>query len=126
MEHYNITEQYDTAVTTSFVGFPIQPSDRQKRSYPTFYGTLSALTIHGDTLSGTNSLTVRISEDSDGDRMILGDTQVGLSVGITTPTMTSSIIKIEIDVADSWPSKVWIKTDTGTLNIRQVKLTWRV
>ena len=126
MEHYNITEQFDTEVTTSFIGFPIQPTARQRRSYPTFYGTLSALTIYADTLSGAKSFTVRLSEDLDGDKMIVGDTQVGLCLGVTTATMTSSIIQIEIDVAGAWPSKVWIKTDAGTVNVREVKLTWRV
>ena len=69
---------------------------------------------------------MRVTEDAEGDRCIIGDTQVGFSTGITTDTMTSSVIKIEIEVADTWPAKVWVKTDTGTFNVREVKITWRV
>ena len=107
--------------------FDIIPTLRErKNSAPVLNGTLSALTIYGDTLSGANALTVRITEDSSGDMCIIGDTQVGMSLGVTTATKTSSVIKIEIDIADTWPSHVWIKTDAGTLNVRQIKITWRV
>ena len=126
MEHYNLLERYDEEVGTSFVGFDLLPTQRGFRAYPVLSGTLSALWIYGDSLSGANSLTVRVTEDADGDKCIIGDTQVGMSLGITTATKTSSIIKIEIDVADTWPSHVWIKTDAGSLNVRQIKLTWRV
>lgn len=126
MEHYKLLERYDEEVGTSFVGFDLLPTKRGYRSYPTLSGTLSALWIYGDSLSGANSLTVRVTEDADGDKCIIGDTQVGLSTGITTSTLTSSVIKIEIDVADTWPTKVWVKTDTGTVNVREVKITWRV
>jgi hypothetical protein len=126
MEHYRLLERYDEEVGTSFVGFDLLPTQRGYRAYPTLSGTLSALWIYGDSLSGANSLTVRVTEDADGDKCIIGDTQVGLSTGITTNTLTSSVIKIEIDVADTWPTKVWVKTDTGTVNVREVKITWRV
>lgn len=126
MEHYKLVEYFDTSVGTAFYGFEIVPSNIALRSLPSLYGTLSALTIYGDTNVGANSLTVRITEDADGDRCIIADTQVGLCEGITTSTSTSSIIKIEIDVADTWPTKVWVKTDTGTVNIREIKITWRV
>jgi len=126
MEHYKLLERYDEEVGTSFVGFDLLPTQRGFRSYPVLNGTLSALWIYGDSLSGANSLTVRVTEDADGDKCIIGDTQVGLCTGITTSTLTSSVIKIEIDVADTWPTKVWVKTDTGTVNVREVKITWRV
>lgn len=126
MEHYKLLETYNTEVGTSFVGFDLLPTQRGFRSYPSLNGTLSALWIYGDSLSGANSLTVRVTEDTDGDKCIIGDTQVGIAPGITTATMTSSVIKIEIDVADTWPTKVWVKTDTGTVHVREVKITWRV
>jgi hypothetical protein len=126
MEHYRLLESFDTEVGTSFIGFDLTPTSRGYRSYPTLSGTLSALWIYGDSLSSANSLTVRVTEDAEGDRCIIGDTQVGFSTGITTSTMTSSVIKIEIEVADTWPAKVWVKTDTGTFNVREVKITWRV
>ena len=122
-----LVQYYNAPINTNWQVFDIIPTIRERQNtMPTLGGTLSALTIYGDTLSGANALTVRITEDSYGDMCIIGDKQVGMSLGVTTPTKTSSIVKIEIDVADTWPSHVWIKTDTGTLNVRQIKLTWRV
>ena len=126
MEHYKLLETYNQEVGTSFVGFDLLPTKRGFRSYPSLNGTLSALWIYGDSLSGANSLTVRVTEDTDGDKCIIGDTQVGIAAGITTATMTSSVIRIEIDVADTGPTTVWVKTDTGTVHVREVKITWRV
>tara|TARA_R100000353_G_scaffold74490_1_gene56797 strand:+ start:4114 stop:4497 length:384 start_codon:yes stop_codon:yes gene_type:complete len=127
MKHYKLVQLYNAPINTSYQVFDIIPTLRErKNSAPVLNGTLSALTIYGDTLSGANALTVRITEDSSGDMCIIGDTQVGMSLGVTTATKTSSVIKIEIDIADTWPSHVWIKTDAGTLNVRQIKITWRV
>lgn len=126
MEHYKIVESYDTEVGSSWTSFEIQPTVREQNSVPLLSGTLSALWIFCDTKVSANALTVRVTEDEDGDKCIIGDTQVGLALGITTPSKTSSILKIEIDVADTWPSMVWVKTDTGTVNVRQIKITWRV
>tara|TARA_E500000318_G_scaffold110059_1_gene124536 strand:- start:705 stop:1085 length:381 start_codon:yes stop_codon:yes gene_type:complete len=126
MEHYRLVEEFDTLVATSYVGFEISPTQRERNTFSSLSGTLSALWIYGDTLNGANALTVRVTEDEDGDKCIIADTQVGIAQGLTTTTKTSSVIKIEIDVADTWPSKVWVKTDTGSVNVRQVKITWRV
>ena len=126
MEHYKIVEHFDAEVNTDWSSFNIQPTVREIRSVPLLSGTLSALWIYCDTKVSANTLTVRVTEDDEGDKCIIGDTQVGMALGITTPTKTSSILKIEIDVADTWPSKVWVKTDTGTVNVREIKITWRV
>mgnify|MGYP003136010099 FL=1 len=126
MRHYKIVEHFDAEVDTDWTSFEIQPTVREIRSVPILAGTLSALWIFCDSKVSANTLTVRVTEDEDGDKCIIGDTQVGLALGITTPSKTSSVIKIEIDVADTWPSKVWVKTDTGTVNVRQIKITWRV
>jgi hypothetical protein len=126
MEHYKIVEHFDAEVNTDWSSFNIQPTVREIRSVPLLSGTLSALWIYCDTKVSANTLTVRVTEDDEGDKCIIGDTQVGMALGITTPSKTSSILKIEIDVADTWPSKVWVKTDTGTVNVREIKLTWRV
>ena len=126
MEHYKIVEHFDAEVNTDWSSFNIQPTVREIRSVPLLSGTLSALWIYCDTKVSANTLTVRVTEDDEGDKCIIGDTQVGMALGITTPSKTSSILKIEIDVADTWPSKVWVKTDTGTVNVREIKITWRV
>ncbi len=127
MKHYKLVQLYNATINTNWQVFDIIPTLRErKNSAPVLNGTLSAVTIYGDTLSGANALTVRVTEDSSGDMCIVGDTQVGMSLGITTATKTSSVIKVEIDIADTWPSHVWIKTDSGTLNVRQIKITWRI
>jgi hypothetical protein len=126
MEHYKIVEHFDAEVNTDWSSFNIQPTVREIHSVPLLSGTLSALWIYCDTKVSANTLTVRVTEDDEGDKCIIGDTQVGMALGITTPSKTSSVLKIEIDVADTWPSKVWVKTDTGTVNVREIKITWRV
>lgn len=126
MLHNKLVEEYNQEVNTSFTGFEIQPNTRQIRELPVLSGTLSAVWIYCNTRVNANSLTVRITEDVEGDKCIIADKQVGLALGITTPSKTSSVFKIEIDVADTWPSMVWIKTDTGTVNVYEIKLTWRV
>lgn len=125
MRNNRLIEIYDVEVGTSYTGFEIKPSTRVQRELPLLSGTLSGVFIYCDTLVSSNAITVRITEDVEGDKCIIADTQVGLALGLTTPTKTSSILKIEIDVADTWPSMVWIKTDTGTVNVREIKVTWR-
>tara|TARA_R100000005_G_C4998165_1_gene204865 strand:- start:2276 stop:2656 length:381 start_codon:yes stop_codon:yes gene_type:complete len=125
MRNNRLVEEYDTEVGTSYTGFEIKPTTRVQQQIPLLIGTLSAVFIYCDTHVNANAITVRITEDVQGDECIIADTQVGLALGVTTPTKTSSILKIEIDVADTWPTMVWIKTDTGTLNVRKIKFTWR-
>lgn len=125
MRNNRLVEAYDEEVGTSYVGFEIKPSTRVQRELPLLSGTLSGVFIYCDTRVSANVISVRITEDVEGDKCIIADTQVGLALGLTTATKTSSILKIEIDVADTWPSMVWIKTDTGTVNVREIKVTWR-
>ncbi len=126
MDHYSLIEAFDDEVGTNFVKFDIQPSARQSRTIPTLAGTVSALFIYCDTVATAQALTVRLTADAEGDVCLLTDTQVGMTQGLTTSTKTSSIIKIEIDMHDSFPNHCWIKTDAGTANVRNVRLTWRV
>lgn len=125
MRNNRLVELYDIEVGTTYTGFEIKPSTRVQRELPLLTGTLSGVFIYCDTRVSANVISVRITEDVEGDKCIIADTQVGLAFGLTTATKTSSILKIEIDVADTWPSMVWIKTDTGTVNVREIKVTWR-
>lgn len=125
MSHNRLVEFYDVEVGTSYTGFEIKPAERVQRQLPLLAGTLSAVWIHCDTRVSANALTVRITEDVNGNKCMIPDVQVGLALGLETPTMTSSVLEIEIDVADTWPSMVWVKTDTGTVNVREIKVTWR-
>lgn len=126
MQHYSLLESFDDEVGTVFTKFDIQPTEREMRSISSLAGTVSALFIYCDTVVDAGALTVRLTADSLGDVCLLTDTQVGMTNGITTITKTSSVIKIEIDMHDSFPNHCWIKTDIGTANVRNVRLTWRV
>jgi len=128
MEHYSLSEQFDDEVDTNWQSFNIQPTQRQYKSgsYSQLAGTVSALFIYCDTAVDANALTVRLTADEEGDICLLTDTQVGMVGGITTETKTSSIIKIEIDMLDTFPTHCWIKTDAGTAQVRNIRLTWRV
>lgn len=127
MEHYSISEDFDEGiVSNSWTKFDIQPTQREYKSIPLLNGTVSALFIYCDTVEHAFALTVRLTADEDGDMCLLTDTSVGMTQGITTTTKTSSIIKIEIDMKDTFPNHCWLKTNIGTAQVRNIRLTWRV
>lgn len=126
MKHYALSETFDDEIDTNWKKFDISPTIREQTSINTLSGTVSGLFIYCDTVASANALTVRLTSDPDGDKCLLTDTQVGMTNGITTETKTSSVIRIEIDMKDTFPNHCWIKTDAGTANVRNVVLTWRV
>ena len=71
-------------------------------------------------------ITIRISEDPEGDQMILTDTVSTLQHGLTTNTKATAIYRLDgiisLDVADT--VYFHIKTDKGTLTVDEVVITY--
>lgn len=87
---------------------------------------LSALWVRVDTIAaGATQLTVRLTRDLAGDQPWLGDTTATISTGITTATVGSILIKIDVDYRHS-DQNVYLhaKTNAGTCNIKAIELTW--
>jgi hypothetical protein len=71
-------------------------------------------------------ITISISEDAEGDQMILTDTVSTLMHGLTTDTKATAIYKIDgiisLDRADT--VYLHVKTDKGTLTVDQAVITY--
>jgi len=94
---------------------------------------LRTLYVKMDTLAGLSAsptLTVRLTRDSGGDTVIVGDTTASISVGVTTSSEGSITVAIDFvysnndvtDVTDDTLYCFW-KLDQGTANVRRIELT---
>jgi len=73
-----------------------------------------------------SEITICISEDVEGDEMIVTDTTSTLQHGLTTETKGTAAYRIDaiitLDSADT--VYLHVKTDKGTLEINQAIITW--
>tara|TARA_R100001163_G_C5067928_1_gene207470 strand:- start:5652 stop:6062 length:411 start_codon:yes stop_codon:yes gene_type:complete len=71
-------------------------------------------------------ITIRISEDEEGDQMVLTDTVSTLDHGLSTETKATAIYRIDgiisLDRADT--VYLHVKTDKGTLTVDQAVITY--
>ena len=81
-------------------------------------------------LSGTPTLTVRLTRDADGDDTIVGDVTAGISLGVTTATEGAVTIAIDFAYGHNDVTGVTVdnlycfwKLDQGTGNVRRIELT---
>ena len=95
--------------------------------FSTFTGFVSLLQIQGSDWNGTAStLTMAISQDAAGDKLLITDTDSTIYAGKTTATACNAGWKIDAIIAA--PSNYlycWFKTDSGTLDIETVIITLR-
>lgn len=125
--YYNLTREYGDEISTNWTRFELDTQGIEKKRLSNLTGVVSALFIYcSNATEDARAMTVRLTGDEDGDKALLPDTSVGMMNGITTTTKTSSIIKIEIVMADVFPTYCWIKTFNGTADVDSIKLTWRV
>ena len=91
-------------------------------------GRHSALYISVKSVSGAATLTVRVTEDSGGDKCIMSDTAITLSdgTGITTATDSSGTIALDVDYVSTNSQDVYVfyKINAGTLTVAQARLPW--
>ena len=116
-----------TGITTSFnaaKGIPITiPSYLSGR----FFGELKALWIYVTATSGApTTATMRLTKEADGDLSLVTDTDSIISYGLTSTSTGSSVWRFDLDIAiDQQILYAFIKTDTGTLTVDKITLTYR-
>jgi len=80
-------------------------------------------------LSGTPTLTIRLTRDADGNDTVVGDVTAGISLGVTTAT--DGAVTIAIDFAYGHNDVTGVTTDNlhcfwkldqGTGNVRRIEL----
>lgn len=125
---------YINATTVvSGVGTTYNASKKQTfvMSSQDFNGNIESLFITvSDIAGGCSALTVRICVDANGDYSAIGDVQVIIDKGITTATVGTCQILIDIPyqtVTGASPDNtlyVFFKCDAGSCNITQGQIGW--
>ena len=74
-----------------------------------------------------DEITICISEDPEGDQMIVTDTASTLQHGLTTDTNATAIYKIDVIITLDRADTVYlhIKTNKGTLELNEAFITWQ-
>jgi len=95
-------------------------------------GILETVNVHVQAIAGgATKLTVRVTADSAGNESILPDTEATIATGIGTATTGSVALSAGVGMTNLNPTQtdsiiyVWVKTDLGTANLKEVTLTWR-
>ena len=96
-------------------------------NYPADYrGNLQGLYVSVSTISTAASLTMRLTTDTAGDAIVIGDSTATLSTGLTTGTSGNVTFKIALDAVISGKTLyAFFKTDAGTLTVTNVQLVYR-
>lgn len=89
-------------------------------------GRLSALYAYVNTIAGgATKLTARIARDSNGDELVLPDTEADIAVGAVTTTDGTAVWDLSIDyIATIDQVYVLFKTDAGTCTLSEAALSW--
>lgn len=86
---------------------------------------LEGLFVQLSSISSATKLTVKLTQDSDGDQALVTSTESDIDVGVTTSSDGSAIYKIDLDYSfDSSPVYVFMKTDAGSVTVDSVTLTY--
>ena len=95
-------------------------------------GILDTVNLHVHAIAGgCTKLTVRVTSDAAGNESIVPDTEATIAVGIGTATTGSVAFSAGVGMTNLNPTQtdttvyVWVKTDAGTANLKEVTLTWR-
>lgn len=95
-------------------------------------GILETVNVHVHAIAaGATKLTVRVTSDAAGNESILPDTQATIATGIGAAATGSVAFSAGVGMTNLNPTQtdslvyVWVKTDAGTCNLKEVTLTWR-
>ena len=91
-----------------------------------FFGHLQGMVVRFSSMaSSPTKIYVQISEDANGDNIIIPETVADIATGVTTAT--KGAIAIRVDLLVKLPQKnmfVFYRTDTGTVQIDKTQLSW--
>ena len=95
-------------------------------------GILDTVNLHVHAIAGgATKLTVRVTADAAGNESLIPDTEATIAVGIGTATTGSVAFSAGVGMTNQNPTQtdttvyVWVRTDAGTANLKEVTLTWR-
>lgn len=128
MKFRTIKLEVDEVVNTTFgTAINIRPRPQDKSlGDRRFEGILSTLTIRMEGVpSELQSITARLTEDTDGDKATMPDATCGLTRGLTTDTMTTSVYKYEVQFIDDYPINLFVKCDNSSATLKEVILQYR-
>ena len=91
----------------------------------TFLGRIDTITVNVSAISSASVITLAITEDAAGDSHVLTDTNSTVFTGKTTATKGAAMWKMDsIVYMNSNIAYVWLKTNTGTVNVDDVQITF--
>tara|TARA_Y100001938_G_scaffold147887_1_gene230173 strand:- start:2664 stop:3077 length:414 start_codon:yes stop_codon:yes gene_type:complete len=131
VNHYFHSVSDDTSLTSVGTSFDASKKHTIKLgSFPDesrFIGKISAVTIHVSSIaSSASQVSFRMTSDSTGDKTLLSGLAGDLDVGITTATDGS--VTYVFSFIQSVPTNdtvyLFYKTNTGTVTIDEVIITW--
>ena len=126
--HQVISDTDVAAVGTSYNA--AKYSSIRLRSTPTASpvgATLSGVYVKVKTIAGgAAKLSIQISSDVLGDKIVIPSSEADLSTGVTTATTGAAVFDLAIDYfAASDQLYIWYKTDAGTVTVDSVEVSWR-
>jgi hypothetical protein len=128
MKFRTIRLEVDKTVTTDYgtaINIRPRPQDTSLGDR-NFEGILSTLTLRMETVpNDLSTLTCRLTEDEDGDKATMPDATCGITRGITTDTMTTSVYKYEVQFIDEYPINLFVKCDSSSATLKEIILQYR-
>lgn len=128
MKFRTIKLEVDEAVTTEYgTAINIRPPKQDKQLGDRgFQGILSTLTLRmSGVTTDMSTITARLTEDEDGDKVTMPDATCGLSRGLTTNDYTTSVYKYEVQFIDDYPINLFVKSDNSSATLKEVILQYR-
>lgn len=94
-----------------------------------FVGRISLITVYCTNVSAApnpTSLTIKISRDQNGDEYVVTSTAGQIEAGETTSTKATAIYQVDaiVSLDDLDTVHLFAKTNHGTLDISEVRITW--
>jgi len=117
-----IQDEYDPTKGISLdMGFPIRTAR--------FVASISLVTIYASSISSSpkpTTLTMKLCRDSAGDECLVTSTAAQMEIGTTTGTKATVIYRVDgiISMKTGDVLYVFAKTNKGTLNVDEVRITW--
>ena len=91
-----------------------------------FEGILSTLTLRMEGVpADLSTITARLTEDTEGDKATMPDATCGVTRGITTDTLTTSVYKYEVQFVDDYPINLFVKCDNSSATLKEIILQYR-
>ncbi len=92
----------------------------------TWWGTIKGLWVYFNTAaSNPTAISIMITQDALGDRVIVPETASTISFGLTSTSQGAAVWAVDLPLRMSTENLyVFIKTDTGTITVDEIVLSW--